>query len=261
MPVLDLRGRGFLPRLLLPWLHAPADEYVQRAKGLYARQLAIYGRRLFNVGPAGDVSLVDPGPITTVLCTLADLLAHLAAGTPGCSLCNLTLPLIVPLQDGLGRRAACPSCGGYIEQKRIGVYESGGPTGAKPGRQWITRQPLPWESSGYVRFRQWERPLYLCEVSPVKWSMESGYLTYMWPLRIEGEEAIFDGLAQLWRGRRPLCARCKAHGLRGCRHVWRRGLLPPHRPASAAEPGPDGCYCFTGCAPCSFCCPRQEEAA
>lgn len=290
-PILDLRGQRALPRLSLPWLSDPPSVRNRRAQHLLARLLAFYKRRLFEVTPSGEVAGIFHEPIPAILCTLADVKAHLAAGLPGCSLCGHVLQPGVPLRDAQGRRTACPACGGYVERKSIDVYESGGPTRAKPGRQWLTRQPLPWASSPHVILRQWERPIHLCEVSPIEWPPGTGYLTYSWPLLIEGEEAIFNGLADLWRQRRPLCERCQSHGLRGCRHVWRRGLLPSKRELSEevmklkhrlraevdastsqrlqsvgrrevlAAPGPDGCYCFTGCAPCSFCCPRQDQPA
>ncbi len=234
-PILDLRGQRALPRLSLSWLSESPEQRAHRARSLLARLFAFYKRRLFEVTPSGEVSEVTHEPIPVILCTLADVEAHMAAGLPACSLCELVLPPGVPLRDDQGRCTACPACGGRIERRSIRVYEAIGPTDAKPGRQWLTRQPLPWMSSPYVIGRQWERPLHLCEVSPVEWPPGLGYLTYSWPLLIEGDEKIFDGLANVWRQRRPLCVRCKGHGLRGCRHVWRRGLLTAPDPQLTAE--------------------------
>lgn len=295
-PILDLRGRRALPRLAMDsYLREAPAVQARRAQHFWAAQLAESGGRLWEVTPGGEVAEVYHQPRPIVLCTFEDVIAHMLRGTPSCLSCRAG---VSPDRTEL----TCHWCGGSIRQvdhRRLGVYESGGPTGARPGRQWLTRHPEPWLSNPYIRHRQWERPIRLCEVSPVDWPPGWGYITASWELRIEGDERVIAELGPLWRSLWPQCERCNKNALY-CRHNRRRGLLPPRsvhyeQPApgdprtgrrisdevtllkkrlraeadastgqrlrsvgSREELAPDGCYCFTGCAPCDFCCPRSD---
>jgi len=222
--VLDMRRKGFLPRLsVAPVLRSSAiDAETNRLRQkFWASQ---QDTPTWEVDQAGVVSAVPAPAVPEVLCTMADVLQHATRGVRVCEVCGWGVPEIMVWNE------PCPHClrPMYHRPRRepLGVYESGGPTCAKPGRQWLTRAPLPWESNPYIRYRQWERPIYLCEVSPVEWPPGWGYITARWKLRIEGDAEVFAALGEFWRGRPERCARCKARGM-NCPHTLRRRRLLP----------------------------------
>ena len=168
-----------MPKLHVDWLSDPESVRNRRASQFWAACMADSGQRLFLF----DVELgvlyeeFHPEPIA-IRVTMAQVLRV--------------------ARDG-------------------GVYESGGPTAAKPGRQWLTRQPYPWRSNPYVKYREWERPIRLCEVSPVEWPPSiPGYITYAWTLHIIGDAEIIAALGWLWKARPRRCVKHGRRLPRGC---------------------------------------------
>lgn len=174
--IIDCRGRP-LPKLAIDWLDDAPPAFHRRASYFWAEALEAHGSRLFIYdADRGEVYEEFHRPPPVLRCTAAQL------------------------------AAACRRGGG-----NLGVYECSSPTGAKPGRQYLSREPYPWNSNPYVRLREWERPLFLIEVSPIEWPPGLGYINYAWRVEVIGDEEVIAALAWTWR-QRP--RRCAKHGRR-----------------------------------------------
>jgi len=175
--VIDCRGRA-LPKLSIDWLDDAPPAFNRRASYFWAEALEAYGRERLFVYDAERSEVYEEFHKTP------PVLRYTAAQLVAASRRN----------------------GG-----RLGVYECSSPTGAKPGRQYLTRHPYPWESNPYVIMRGWERPLFLVEVSPVEWPSGMGWINYAWRIEVIGDEEVIAALGWAWR---PRPRRCAKHGRR-----------------------------------------------
>lgn len=107
----------------------------------------------------------------------------------------------------------------YDEARALGVYEWGGPTGAKPGKCWLTDHPLPW--MGSHRFRWRRRGILLATVT--EHVDEQGYLNFFWDVEIIGDALVLKALAWLGAGRPQRCTRCAVRRCLTCTWADHKG--------------------------------------
>ncbi len=103
--------------------------------------------------------------------------------------------------------------------KRWGVYEWGGPTGAKPGRCWLTAYPEPWVRSWPTQWRK--KGIMLAMVT--EYVDELGYLNFFWDIEIAGDALVLKALGWLRAPRPGRCLRCAVRRCLTCSWAYRKG--------------------------------------
>lgn len=115
-------------------------------------------------------------------------------------------------------------------ERRYGVYEWGGPTGARPGRCWLTAHPAPWQGAPRCKWRRGR--LMLAVVTD--YADELGYLNFFWALEIIGDALVLAVFAWLAAPRPERCLRCAVARCLGCSWAERRRRTRPWSCACAA---------------------------
>ncbi len=103
--------------------------------------------------------------------------------------------------------------------ERWGVYEWGGPTGAKPGRCWLTAYPEPWRGAPGCKWRRYGIML----VTVTEHKDELGYLNFFWDIEIPGDALVLKALAWLREPCPIRCLRCAVRRCLTCRWAYRKG--------------------------------------
>ncbi len=182
--VIDCRGRA-LPKLSIDWLNDAPAAFQRRASYFWAEALESHSEGRSGTGKCLFLFDAERKEVYEEF--------H---QTPPVLRCTATqLEALASRFDG----------------RRIGVYEGGGPTGAKPGRQFFSRHPYPWDSNPYIKAQGWERPMFLVEVSPVEWPPGMGYINYAWRIEVIGDDEVIAAMGWTWQ---PRPRRCAKHGRR-----------------------------------------------
>lgn len=113
-----------------------------------------------------------------------------------------------------------------LEALDLAVQTFHRPSNARPGRYWLTGEPLPWDGIAWLRGRynrlhRRPQPMFLVVVSPLLG--DHGYLNWFWRVELAGDAEVILALGWLWAPRR---LRCRRHGRVSCRScAWaeRRG--------------------------------------